>query len=148
MTLRTKIVLYLILIHVVMGTIAVFVLMAVAGLSGEVNPPPMLSNERHAIGTLYSIATAEAVYKRQKGTGSYATLEQLIAEQSISKEALENSGYRFDVTVSGDKFELSAVPVEYGKSGTRSFFIDQTMTLRGADRNGAPATSSDPRISN
>lgn len=124
------------------------VLMAVAGFSGAANPPPMMANERQAIGVLYSIASAQAVYKKHKVNEVYVTLEQLIAENAIEKEALEKSGYKFDVTVSGDKFEVSAVPAEYGKTGTRSFFIDHTFVLRGADRNGAPATSSDPRISN
>ena len=124
------------------------VLMAVAGLSGAVNPPPMLINERYAISVLYTISNAQAQYKGGKGNGSYGTLEQLIAEKVVPKETMDESGYRFDVTTSGDKFEITAVPVEYGKSGTRSFFIDQTFRLRGADRNGAPATSSDPPISN
>ncbi|HEU4507070.1 MAG TPA: DUF3352 domain-containing protein [Pyrinomonadaceae bacterium] len=123
------------------------VLMAVAGISGESNPPPMLANERKAISILYSIAGGQLHYHREKGSGSYATLDQLMAEQPGLKERIENSGYKIDFTLSGDKFEVSAVPVEYGKTGVRSFFIDQTTVLRGADRNGAPATSSDPRIS-
>lgn len=124
------------------------VLMAVAGISGEMNPPPTFANERRATGVLYSIASAETVYRQNKGNGSYGTLEQLIPEQLHLKEMIEHSGYKFDITVSGDKFEVTAVPVEYGKTGTRSFFMDQTFKLRGGDRNGAPATSSDPPISN
>lgn len=123
------------------------ILMAVAALSGEANPPPMLANEKRAVGALYSIASAEAVYK-QKGNGGFATLEQLIAADSVSKETLDASGYKFDLMLNADGFEVSAVPVEYGKTGKRSFFIDHKWVLRGADRNGAPATSSDPRISN
>jgi hypothetical protein len=38
------------------------------------------------------------------------------------------------------------VPSEYGKTGTMSYFIDETMVLRGADRGGASAISSDPSI--
>ena len=64
----------------------------------------------------------------------------------VSKEMLEISGYKLEITVSGDKFEVSAVPLEYGKTGTMSYFIDQTHVLRGGDRNGAPATSSDTPI--
>jgi hypothetical protein len=70
-------------------------------------------------------------------------LEQLIEAESVSKEMIANSGYRFELTVSADKFEVTAVPLEYGKSGNLSFFIDQTFVLRGADRNGAAATVSD-----
>jgi len=122
------------------------VLMAVAGISGESNPPRPIQNERAAIGLMYSIANAEHMYKTKNGNGSCGTLEQLIAADMVSKEMLDNSGYRFEVTVTGDKFQVSAVPVEYGESGKLSLFIDHTMTLRGGDRNGASATVSDPPI--
>jgi hypothetical protein len=44
------------------------------------------------------------------------------------------------------KFELAATPVEYGKNGRRSFFLDSEGGLHGADKQGAVATSTDPRI--
>ncbi len=122
------------------------VMMAVVGLSGEANPPPPVRNERMAIGLMYSIVNAEERYKTDKGAGSLGTLEQLIAADMVSKEMIENSGYKFEVTISGDKFEVSAVPLEYGKTGSKSFFIDRSYVLRGGDRNGAAATSSDPPI--
>ena len=122
------------------------VLMAVTGISGEVNPSPELQKERMTIGAMYMIASAEQRYKEGTGAGSYGTLEQLMAENLVPKETVEKSGYRFEVTVSGDKFEVSAAPVEYGKTGKMSYFIDDTFVVRGADRNGASATSSDPPI--
>jgi hypothetical protein len=124
------------------------VLMAVAGISGETNPPQNIQNERMAIGTMYSISYAEQEFKKKKGAGSYGTLEQLIAEKMVSKESIEKSGYKFDLTVSGDKFELSAVPSEYGKGGFLSLFLDSKGVLRGADHNGASATVADPPIGN
>jgi hypothetical protein len=120
------------------------VLMAVAGISGESNPPQNLQNERIAISLMYAIAGAEQQYKQKKG--SCGTLDQLIAEGNVSKQMVESSGYKFELTLVGDKFELSAVPSEYGKGGILSLFIDSTMVLRGADRNGAAATVSDPPI--
>ena len=124
------------------------VLMAVAGISGESNPPATLQNERTAIGLMYSIAFAEQEYKRQKGHGSYGTIEQLIEAELISKEPIERSGYKFELTLTGNTFEVSAVPLEYGKGGTLSLFIDHTTVLRGADHNGAVATAADPSIGN
>ncbi len=44
------------------------------------------------------------------------------------------------------KFELAATPKEYGKTGQRSFFLDSTGVLRGGDKRGAVAVSTDPRI--
>jgi len=122
------------------------VLMAVTGISGEVNPSPELQKERMTIGAMYMIAGAEQRYKEGTGAGSYGTLEQLMAENLVPKDTIEKSGYRFEVTVSGDKFEVSAAPVEYGKTGKMSYFIDDTFVVRGADRSGASATSSDPPI--
>lgn len=120
------------------------VLMAVAGISGETNPPPTVQNERAAMGVMYSIAQAEMTYKKTNGT--CATLDQLTAANMFPKGMMDKTGYKFELTVSGDKFELTAVPLEYGKSGNLSLFIDQTFTLRGGDRSGAAATASDPPI--
>jgi len=122
------------------------ILMAVAGISSETNPTPVQRNEGVTMGLMYAIASLQEQYKKEKGAGSYGTLEQLIAADLIAKEMVEGSGYKFEITFTGDKFEVSGVPVEYGKTGTMSYFIDQTLVLRGADHAGGPAISSDPRI--
>lgn len=44
------------------------------------------------------------------------------------------------------RYELTATPVEYGKTGRRSFFLDASGTLRGGDKLGATATVADARI--
>ena len=119
-------------------------LMAVAGISSGVNPTPERQNESMAMGVMMMIPHAEESYK--KTSGSYGTLEQLIAAKLISKEMIESAGYKFDIFVTGDKFEAFGVPNEYGKTGKTSFFVDQTYVLRGGDRNGASASSSDPPI--
>ena len=43
-------------------------------------------------------------------------------------------------------FQLAAVPVEYGKSGKRSFYLDSSGILRAADKKGAVATAADPPV--
>jgi hypothetical protein len=43
-------------------------------------------------------------------------------------------------------FALAATPIEYGKAGRRSFYLDSNGTLRGDDKHGAVATADDPRI--
>src|SRR6185503_12760428 len=102
--------------------------------------------EQTATNAMYMIGFVQEQYKRNKGAGSYGTLEQLVATNMVPKEMFEGNGYKIEVTVSGDKFEVFAVPVEYGKTGTLSYYMDQTRVLRGADRGGASATSSDPPI--
>ena len=119
-------------------------LMAVAGFSAETNQPPMVNNERSASGTLYYIAHLENTAKSEKG--SYVPLEDLIAQKKFPKEMLEANGYKFTVNIVGDGFEARAWPDEYGKTGKMSFFINEAMTLRGADHGGGPATIADPPI--
>jgi hypothetical protein len=43
-------------------------------------------------------------------------------------------------------FALAATPVAYGKTGRRSFYLDAAGILRGADKQGAVATSTDPKV--
>lgn len=129
-------------LHLPKNLVAIFV----TAISGEMNPPPTLQNERYAIGMMYTIAYSEQQYKSKKGGGACGTLEDLIAADLLPKDILEKSGYKFEIMPSGDKFEATAVPLEYGKAGTLSLFIDQTGVLRGGDRNGAAATASDPPI--
>jgi hypothetical protein len=45
-----------------------------------------------------------------------------------------------------ETFSLASSPTEYGKMGRRSFFLDSSGILRGADKQGGIATSTDPRI--
>jgi hypothetical protein len=43
-------------------------------------------------------------------------------------------------------FFLTATPVEYGKTGKWSFYLDAAGVLRGLDKQGARATAEDPRM--
>jgi hypothetical protein len=45
-----------------------------------------------------------------------------------------------------ETFNLVASPEMYGKNGRRSFFLDSSGVLRGADKKGGVATSTDARI--
>jgi hypothetical protein len=62
------------------------------------------------------------------------------------RELIEKLGYRLSVSASGDKYTVVATPKEYGKTGRRSFFLDETGVIRGADHNGNPANASDPPV--
>jgi len=43
-------------------------------------------------------------------------------------------------------YEVAATPYDYGKTGKRSFFLDSSGVLRGADKQGVVATADDPRV--
>ena len=103
-------------------------------------------NEMAAMARLRSIATAEIQYQVDSG-GNYATLDQLIKNRLITDPSEGKlAGYRFEVRVRPSGYEATAVPVRVGVSGKRSFYIDETRVMRGADKRGAPAVSADPEV--
>ena len=59
---------------------------------------------------------------------------------------MKNEHYKIAMTVTAEGFEVSAVPVEYGKTGKLSFFMDQSGIMRGADHGGGAASASDDPI--
>jgi hypothetical protein len=117
------------------------------------------SKESSAQWKLRAILLAQESHKKK--TGRYGTLEELLtaarsrdrgeefdgshylAEAFASREA---DDYEIKLSVSGDKFEATATPTVYPKLGRRSFYIDQTGSLRGADTGGKPASESSPVI--
>ncbi len=107
---------------------------------------PVLMNESLAVYTLNRIAGAQSAYKDDRKRGRYATMEELVAEELLEKTFLDNSEYKFEWEVAADSFEVSATPKSYGKTGRRSFFIDQSGTVRAADHKGQPAKSDDPVV--
>jgi len=119
------------------------VLAAIAGTaSASKNPPPEV-NESVAIGILRAIAGAEETYKATEGNGNYGSLDALIESKLVQKDMLDKYGYRFDVSVSGNHFEVRATPAEYGKTGRVSFFVDSSGVLKSGDHGGGPASASD-----
>ena len=103
-------------------------------------------DEMAAMARLQAVAVAEQTYS-VTGDGGYATMEQLIekgllADPSQGKLAL----YRFDVRVTEHGFQATAVPAKYGITGKRSFYMDETRIMRGADKGGAAASSADPAL--
>ena len=128
------------------------------------------ARENNAIADLRKIATALETYRRVYGKLPDA-LDPLGPAQAggISPEAAglvdaelsagNKDGYtiRYRIVPAGGnlseeeanqtaKFELAATPMVFGKSGRRSFFLDSAGILRGADKHGAVAISTDPRI--
>jgi hypothetical protein len=121
-------------------------LMFVAGIASESNPSPLVQNERAAMTALWMIANAENQYRSGKGQGSYGTMEQLVAEELLSEDMIKDKGYKIELTIVGDKYEITAVPDEYGKTGRNSYFMDHTNILRGGDHGGSAATPDDNPI--
>jgi hypothetical protein len=121
-------------------------MMMVAGISADSNQPPMVRNEAMTHGKMLTIASAQETYKSSQGAGRYGSLDELIKEGLISKEQVESPDYKIEITVTGNGFEVSAVPVEYGKTGRLSFFLNESGVLRAGDHAGGPATGADKPV--
>lgn len=115
----------------------------IAGWTSEAAQAPARTNEAMAKSSLRTIAVAEATYQATKGDGHFGSLDELIAENLVSKDMLQKYGYRIEVTVSEKGFEATAIPIAYGESGRLSYFIDETSVLRAGDHGGGAATVAD-----
>ncbi|MGI9164879.1 MAG: DUF3352 domain-containing protein [Pyrinomonadaceae bacterium] len=122
------------------------VMLMIAAMAKESSQPPLARNEAIAQSALRMLASAESTYRATKGDGNYGTIDQLLEQNLMTKELLQQYGYKIELSVAGSKFEASAVPLEYGKTGTMSFFVDETGVLRGADQGGGSATVADKPV--
>jgi type II secretory pathway pseudopilin PulG len=128
------------------------------------------ASEDAAIADLRSVAAALDTYRR-----AYGRLPDTLAAlgpappNGVSQETASlldadlatgsKDGYTIRYTITSaagnpseeeaikvESFSLSSSPKEYGKSGRRSFFLDSSGILRGADKQGGIAAPTDPRI--
>ena len=126
-------------------------LCSLAGCNQTSKPPEQsaivtAANETAALARLRAIAQAELRYQVESG-GEYASLDQLVAKGYVNNPSQGRlPGYRFSVKTKPGGFEVTAVPEKFGVTGTRSFYVDEQNVIRGADKKGAEATSSDPEI--
>ena len=89
-------------------------------------------NEAGALVTLRTLSSAEATYQATTGQGNYGTIEQLGKEGLIDSVLAEGHrfGYLFRVkremvsSESQASIEIFAVPRSYGRTGRRSFYVD------------------------
>ncbi|MCA1592054.1 MAG: DUF3352 domain-containing protein, partial [Acidobacteria bacterium] len=117
-----------------------------AGFAFGIKDAPVQRGEMMALFVLSRIRDAEETFKTTKGEGKFGTLEQLQAQKLLDKNYLAGSDYKIQLTTSGDKYETTATPKEYGKTGRRSFFVDESGIIRAANHKGEPATAGDPPI--
>src|SRR5262249_12849320 len=107
-------------------------------------PQVTAADEMFARVRLIAIAKAEAQYQFE-ADGQYGTLEQLIQKGFIADPSQgQVARYKFEINLRPHGFDATAVPEKYGVTGDRSFFIDETNTLRAADKSGEKATAKDP----
>jgi len=140
-----------------MIVIAIILIIATIALP-KLNRAKMYAHETAAIKTLQTIHTAQTQYQSQ--FGRFATsLTELGPPQSgqpgpqaadlieNSLAAGEKSGYKFTVTGNQAGYVISAVPVAYNSTGSRTFYSDQTMQIR-QNYGPEPATAQSPELRN
>src|SRR5262249_22589492 len=110
------------------------------------------AQETAAIRAIQTIHTAQVQYSSQ--FGNYATsLAELAPRANGAANAAaadlmdtslstgEKSGYKFTMTGNQGGYVISAIPVAYGTTGSRTFYSDQSMVVREND-GPEPATAS------
>lgn len=133
------------------NTAPVFRSPADAGRSSRYRRNLIRYNEAWAIKTLQTLFSAEATYQSTVGNGNYGTLEDLVREKLISRVLGEGHRYgyvfriRIEKRASGSPavLAIAAVPRHYGRTGRRSFYVDETGVVVAADRKGAEAKATD-----
>lgn len=105
--------------------------------------PDPAANETAVLDLLKRLVVAEAAWGKENG-GKRASFLDLILAKQLPADLGDGiaSGYRFKLSLGENQrgFEATAVPLEYGRSGTRSFFADR-KGVRGEDARGQPAGS-------
>lgn len=139
-------------------------LLDLPALEVEWDESEIQETEKEALESLKTIASAIESY-RDKYLHLPESLVELAApahgapkmeaagllDADLAKGA--KNGYTFRYVIVGAstvgapaKYELSATPIRYGRTGRRSFFRDSNGGLHAADRQGAVGSKSDPRV--
>ena len=132
-------------------------------LEEEWDEAEIKTTEKNALQAVKDIATAIEAYRAKypRLPESLAKLGQPLHGAASTEAAglldsdLANgmkNGYAFRYVIVGAsnlgapaKYELSATPLRYGRTGRRSFFRDSNGGLHAADRQGGVGSASDPR---
>lgn len=107
------------------------------------------ANEAAVLPLLSQLQAAQARYALGVGQNHFGTLAELRRAGEIT--GLTDGryrGYRIEMVVNNQvvppTFQIHAVPERYRETGRRSFLMDDSGVLRGADRQGERARLSDP----
>jgi hypothetical protein len=139
-------------------------LLDLPSLAEEWDRAEIKNNEQSAIDNMKTLAEAIETYRK-----TYTRLPDSLAvlgpppqgpaksekADLIGADLAEGrkDGYSFRYVIVGAnssgapaKYELAAIPTEYGRTGSLSFFRDDSGVLHGADRRGAVGSVTDPTV--
>ena len=113
-------------------------------------------NEARVIQALRTLHSAQATYQSTTGSGNYGTFSSLLSAGLINPDLASGiyGQYIFtcftqdQTTTTPSLYKIWAIPLSYGETGVRSFYIDASGVLRGADINGQVPNGTEPPIEN
>ncbi len=139
-------------------------LLDLPSLEQEWDRAEIKANEQSALASLQKLSDAVEAYRK-----TYTRLPDTVTVLGPSSDGASKpdhaglldsdlvggrkDGYIFRYVVVGAttsgalaKYEIAAIPAEYGRSGVRSFFRDSSGAVHGADHQGAVGSTVDPRV--
>ena len=149
--------------------VEMMIVVAIIAIIAAIALPQLLrqritANETAAVGGLKTLTSAETAFKSgncldsdANGTAEYGTMAQLIAPPNGGPQFVtadwgdgRRNGYTFAVAFAGaggsnQHFQITAQPSQAGVTGVRSFYVDETGTIR-FNRVGAAPTVADPPL--
>ena len=122
----------------------------------RLNKARVYAQEMAAQKAVQTISTAQVEYNSQFGRFAQSLTElgppasgaeSAAAAGLISADLAsgEKQGYRFTVTATPTGYAISAVPISFGATGSRTFFADQTMDIHYNDGQ-EPASANSPIV--
>jgi len=133
-------------------------------LENEWDRAEIKTNELGAIASLKMLVEAIETYRKTytrlpdslKMLGPAATAKPKPENAALVDEDLASgrkNGYSFRYVIVGAsttgapaKYEIAAIPSEYGRTGQRSFFCDSSGTFHAGDHKGAVGSDLDPKL--
>jgi type IV pilus assembly protein PilA len=122
----------------------------------RLNKARVYAQEMAAQKAVQTVSTAQVEYNSQFGRFAQSLTElgppasgaeSAAAAGLISADLAsgEKQGYRFTVTATPTGYAISAVPISFGATGSRTFFADQTMDIHYNDGQ-EPASANSPIV--
>lgn len=121
------------------------------------------ATEKDALESLKEIASTVDSYRKKYGRlpeslaelapptrGARSREVPIPLDPDLAKGAKNGYAFRYVIAGASDlgapaKYELSATPLRYGRTGRRSFFRDSNGVVHAADRQGAVGSQTDPK---
>lgn len=121
------------------------------------------ATEKDALESLKEIASAVDSYRNKHGRlpeslanlasparGKPSAEAAGLLDPDLAKGSQNGYAFRYVIAGASDlgapaKYELSATPLRYGRTGRRSFFRDSNGVVHAADRQGAVGSQTDPK---